>query len=381
VKKLSHHNSLERALLAKLSLSPTTFNVNIHEEDEMYLWGLQHVKSVELARQLYFWQGAQILDTVRQVAKWKFQSLSNVPCFLDFACGYGRLTRYVVQEITPDRVWASDIYAKAVEFQRQQFGVNGFVSVTDPATLVVDQRFDMIFVASLFTHLPERRFEQWFKTLYDLLTPNGILVFSVHDEGHMGQKPMPPSGFLFTPFSESKYLELAEYGSTFVTEAFLRGLVGRTVRANWPYHRVQRALCGAHDVYLVSKNPQEDYASLRYEFGLVGYVDSFKLTETNELRVDGWVGDPNDGKDIREVQVFINDTLVKRCSVKGPRPDVVNALGVSKYATSGWEIVYPLEDVASQLESVAEIRAVSTDGTSRLLHMAAIKTGRCQAAA
>ena len=63
----------------------------------------------------------------RQVVEWKFDSLEKVAAFLDFASGYGRFTRFLVQHLPADRIWVSDIQADAVAFQEEQFGVHGFV--------------------------------------------------------------------------------------------------------------------------------------------------------------------------------------------------------------------------------------------------------------
>jgi SAM-dependent methyltransferase len=369
-------NGLERGLIAKLALFPDTFNANISEEDEMYLYGLQQSKNPALSRAVYFRQGAETLASLRQIAEWKFNGLAKVPSFLEFACGHGRLTRYVIQEIPPQQVWTADIYTDALEFQRRQFGVHSFVSSTDPGSLASDRKFDLIFVVSLFTHLPQMRFEQWLRKLHGLLTPNGILALSSHDEGLAGNQPMPDSGFLFFPCSESRTLDPAEYGVAYVTEAFMRGAIARLAGADWPYHRIRSALAGAHDLYIVPKNPRESFATLRYTYEPIGYVDWVKVSEMNELQVGGWAGELNDGKDIAEVDLLVDDILVCRCPVDRPRPDVARVLGIPKFANSGWACTLPLTRSDSRVEQFLEVRAVASDGNWAILHLCPLPVGQ-----
>ncbi|MGO9954693.1 MAG: hypothetical protein ACLP50_01710 [Solirubrobacteraceae bacterium] len=44
------------------------------------------------------------------------------------------------------------------------------------------RRFDLVFVASPFTYLPDRAFGAWLSKLWELVAPGGVLAFSVHDE-------------------------------------------------------------------------------------------------------------------------------------------------------------------------------------------------------
>ena len=69
----------------------------------------------------------------------------------------------------------------------------------------------------------EKTFSHWLQNLYNLLTPNGILIFSVHDECLRAPgAEMPAKGILFSPNSEIQSLDKEEYGTTYVTERFVR---------------------------------------------------------------------------------------------------------------------------------------------------------------
>jgi SAM-dependent methyltransferase len=121
----------------------------------------------------YFDSGRQIWMTVRQILSWRFGSPRACGRFLDFASGYGRLTRHIVAELPKESVWVSDIYAEGVAFQERTFGVKGIVSRSDPKDLGFETTFDCILVSSLFTHLPAARFSGWLRRLGAALSPGG----------------------------------------------------------------------------------------------------------------------------------------------------------------------------------------------------------------
>jgi SAM-dependent methyltransferase len=350
-------------------------NTTIHPKDEMLLSAVQSLQSYDLAWSLYFHQGAEIHDTIMQIANWRFGDLASVPKFLDFACGYGRSTRFLVRNLKPSKIWVSDIYKEAVEFQKRTFDVSGFVSVTDPSTLVSETGFDMIFVASLFTHLPESRFEAWFKRLFSMLSPNGILAFSVHDEALAAGRSIPSSGIFFSPESESQSLSKAEYGTNVVTEGYVSGVIKRVAGSTWKYHRGRKVMCGVHDVYLVSRDQEEGFSDFEYSLLPVGYVDWFLREADGTIRIGGWAGEPNEHVDLDEVRVYIDGQLLAASKTGLPRPDVVNVLGQPKFAKSGWEVCLSKSKIPKS-SGMIEVRAFSQTGTSTMLHFSPLSAAQ-----
>jgi len=231
------------------------FITAIDRRCQMYAYGFPRPESDPGAVFNYFDSGLKMLHPLRALARWKFGGFSKVGRLLDFASGFGRLTRFLVQELPASAIVVSDIQADAVESQRRAFGVDGLVSATDPARLRSPDLFDMIFVASLFTHLPESRFHEWLARLMDLLTPNGMLVFSVHDESLLiPHRPMPSSGFDYNPgVSEIDSLERSEYGSTHVSASFVSRAIEAASRGKGSHHRIPRALWH-HDLYVYTRD-------------------------------------------------------------------------------------------------------------------------------
>jgi SAM-dependent methyltransferase len=174
-----------------------TVSTAIHGDDEMFNYVLTRFGNREQALCYFLQTGKEILNAVTQVVNWRRGGFDNVSAFLDFAGGYGRLTRFLVNRLPAARVWVSDISEGAVRFQGEQFRVHGVVSDLEPSKLKFDRRFDFVLVMSLFTHLPERTFTRWLRTLYKLTNEDGVLIFTVHDQSLNPHLEMPESGFWF----------------------------------------------------------------------------------------------------------------------------------------------------------------------------------------
>jgi 2-polyprenyl-3-methyl-5-hydroxy-6-metoxy-1,4-benzoquinol methylase len=370
----SENNPSIKAFINKYTIAPQRFNANIYAEDEVYIHGLNNLRNKDIALMTYFHLGYNMMGVLRKLVNRKFGALSNVESFLDFACGYGRLTRFLIQELPPSSVWVSDIYKNAVNYQRQEFGVNGFVSVTEPHKLKSSRKFDCIFVASLFSHLPEARFKAWFKCLAQMLSTRGMLIFSVHDEYILNDRAMPPSGFYFVPMSESKYLKAVEYGTAIVTEAFVKRVIDEAMGREWSYLRMKRGLSNHQDIYIVTQDPQQNFDNLDLFNGPEGHVDHCWFAKPGELRVSGWAGDLTPNCSISEVQLLINSEVRQRSIPSLPRPDVAHVLREPKLQFSGWECLCPMNYQSPSLNDIVEVKALSTSGVSYLMHMSTVQS-------
>src|SRR5687768_9709010 len=148
-----------RALLADQGLTPDAIPLEIDARDEMLEFlRMSFEGDRERALFAYFRSGLSIADAMAQVLRWRFGEPGRIGCLLDFASGYGRVTRFLLREVPAERFWVSDIYADAVRFQEERFGVQGVASTILPEDFACAERFDAILVTSLFTHLPEERF-------------------------------------------------------------------------------------------------------------------------------------------------------------------------------------------------------------------------------
>ena len=367
-------NPVIKAFIREQAKFPEDFKQNICKDDEMYLFALSNVKDDrERALVRYYAIGRRILDTVKQVVAWHFGSFENVPSFLDFACGYGRFTRFLIQEMPPERIWVSDIYANAVKFQTEYLGVNGIVSTGKPENYLIDRKFDCILANSFFSHMPERTFTSWLQNLYNLLTPNGILMFSVHDECLRDPNvEMPAKGILFSPRSESQSLDGEEYGTTYVNEQFVRELVQEVSAGKAFVHRIKKGICRFQDLYVVTNELVRDFSQLKFTHHPQGYIDVAAFTNKENLYLEGWVADVNLNGRIEELQVLVNGELVQRCEPFYEPPDVAGHFQIDGALQSGWSCYLPKNTVAPQ--DVLTVKAINNYGWEWIIETCTVES-------
>lgn len=188
--------------------------------------------------------------------------LADARSMLEFACGYGRLTRHFVHMLPPARITGSDIDPGAVAFVRERFGVDGLVSTSSPTDLSHDRRFQLIVVVSLFSHLPLDSWSRWLAQLYGLLEDDGLLLFSTlgmhaYDvnvpAGARDRFVSPVDGFHYGTDNETRgRLSGRHYGITYVDEAFVRRTVAATCDGELVTF-VPRALNDFQDAYVLRR--------------------------------------------------------------------------------------------------------------------------------
>jgi SAM-dependent methyltransferase len=106
--------------------------------------------------------------------------LDRVGKVLDFACGAGRVLRYLKAGFPDASITACDVTAHDVEFCARAFGVNGVVSHPDPSRIELDGPFDVIWCGSLLTHVDAGPWVQFLQLMERNLSPGGVLVFTVY---------------------------------------------------------------------------------------------------------------------------------------------------------------------------------------------------------
>ena len=367
-------NSVIKTLIREQAKFPENFKLNICEDDEMYLFALSNVQDdSDRALVRYYSLGRRILDSVKQIVDWHFDNFENVPYFLDFACGYGRFTRFLIQEMPPERVWVSDISTKAVKFQTEYFCVNGIVSTGKPENYLIDQKFDCIVANSFFSHMPEKTFSGWLQNLYDLLTQDGILIFSVHDECLRAPgAEMPAKGILFSPNSEIQSLDKAEYGTTYVTEKFVREIVDRVSGGKALVHRIEKGLCKFQDLYIVTNQLVREFSSLKFNQHPEGYVDVAAFTNQGNLYLEGWAVDGNHEGSIEEVKVLVNGKVIQRCEPFYERPDLDLHFKKNAILQSGWNC-YLAKNIVSP-QDVLTVKLVNKWGGELIIENCTVQT-------
>jgi SAM-dependent methyltransferase len=337
-------------------------NRAIDERDDMLDFAIklfEHDRDAAVSN--YFQNGFEQFELVRHVAGWR---AGQPKAMLDFASGYGRLTRFLVHQHLAGEVTVSDILEEGMEFQATQFGVKTLPSTALPEQFRATRRYDVIFVASLFTHLPPSTFTAWLRKLAGLLEPEGLLIFSVHDESIA---PVAVDGIAFHSYSESRVLDANDYGSTWVTESYVREQVA-AIDPSFACVRLPRALSDWQDVYVVSPAAIPDPHLLRVP---KGFVEPLEVSEEG-LRFSGWatvLGEPVD-----RVEVRVDNKLVATARDVHQRADVAAWLKIDEARHSGWTCVVPHDAVRSFRYEVVTVSAFSKEGTEKILFHGVIES-------
>jgi trans-aconitate methyltransferase len=337
------------------------FHTAIHPADPMLLHSLREHRDAGAAFSQYFAIALQQHSMARQILRVLFGPQASALDVLDFACGHGRLLRFLVLSLPPERIWAVDLQPDAVEFVSRAFGVHAAMSDEDPSRFTLDRRFDFIWVASLFSHLPEHLFHAWLARLVGMLTPRGVLCFSVRDG-------TSDAGIRYTTDSENARLAGAIYGTTYAGAAFVREALRRATGDERGYCRIRRALANEQDLYIVAGDPRRDLSGLEsVRHGAWGWVDVRTLS-CGELRLAGWAASLDDGP-VDRVEIEIDGALhASRPTI--PRPDVAAAFDAERLLRSGWSFVAEPCDKPSVRVCVG---AATTRGERALLYAGEIR--------
>jgi 2-polyprenyl-3-methyl-5-hydroxy-6-metoxy-1,4-benzoquinol methylase len=244
---------------------------DVDPHDEMFVfirdsWKWPHhvepMRAPSDALRTYLVSGDVMVRDLDRALRDQGRELDRLDSFLEFACGHGRFTRFLVTRLDPARVTVSDINADAVEFEQRTFRVSGFRSTEAAGDLAHDRQYEVVFVASLFSHLAVEHWSAWLARLHELVAPGGLLVCSTHGPHARdvifgkrwdGQFEQKADGFWYLHTNETGgRLEDTYYGSAFVTEEYVRAQVARQglgeVVAVYP-----ATLWGSQDLYVIDK--------------------------------------------------------------------------------------------------------------------------------
>lgn len=129
----------------------------------------------------YLSAGTSALDAIERGLGASGRKFSDVRRCLDFGCGYGRILRQLCERIPARWITAMDLDPVAVRFCRNEFGVRTRISSRHIDDLRLAS-YDLIWVGSVFTHLPPADVDRLLEKLGGALSPGGVLVFSSHGE-------------------------------------------------------------------------------------------------------------------------------------------------------------------------------------------------------
>ena len=165
---------------------------------------------------------ASLVDKI--VTKYHKSASSRRISFLEFAAGYGCVSRHIRKMADRYELTACDIHTQAIDFLKREIDVHSLLSVSDPALFETSVKYDVVFALSFFSHMPDRTFGPWIKALFGSLANDGILIFTTHGRSahnDMGRPALQQDGYWFLPSSEQKDLPTDEYGLMISTPLYV----------------------------------------------------------------------------------------------------------------------------------------------------------------
>ena len=112
-------------------------------------------------------------------------AIGNAPAprrILDMPCGHGRVTRVLRARFPDAAITVCDIDRDGVDFASDRFRARAVYSATDFRCLEFGETYDLIWVGSLITHLPELMTLMFLDFAVRHMTPRSTLVVSSHGD-------------------------------------------------------------------------------------------------------------------------------------------------------------------------------------------------------
>lgn len=323
--------------LRRYDLDAARFCRPLPAHDEMFFKAIlpNYENDVSIAAFKFVESTLRHYEAYRQVVEGALGGFANLGTVLDFASGWGRLTRVLEQKLERRQIFVGDIYHDAVAWQEKTFGVTGVYSAPDPDGFEHSGGHDLVFVGSMFSHLPDGLFQRWLAKLHGFLGPKGVLAFSVHDQAILpAGHAMDPSGLTYLRFSESGSLDLEIYGMSYVTEAYVAAAI-QAVSPGASWRRFPKGLYENQDLYVVGA-PGVDISGLKVASPPMGGFETATLLPTGETEYAGWALERTPGCAIELIGVHVDDRPVVSILADRERPDVLAAFPGAPNAPVGW---------------------------------------------
>lgn len=228
---------------------------SIHPNDLIFTYLAKNLKE-PTASEHYLGDGLRSARLLRSVIENDTSVSLDQPFeMLEFASGFGRVTRHFKTEIPNAIVTASDIHPEAMSFTERELGIKTSISQSKPESFNLQKQFDIVFALSFFSHMPDRTFGPWLESLFRHVKMGGSLIFTTHGDTtirkYEPQITLPEAGFYFSAASEQTDLDFAEYGTAISNTQYVTRQIFRQLQA--PIAVVKTGYWWEHqDTYVVA---------------------------------------------------------------------------------------------------------------------------------
>jgi hypothetical protein len=218
----------ELALCCRKYANECKVKAAVHPNDFIFRFILTHptFPAMESAVSYYFNDGRKSANLLKSILENDLSvDVTQRREMLEFASGYGCVTRHLRAVFPAFEIVSSDIHSDANRFITNELGERSIQSSPIPESFDSAQEYDLVFALSFFSHMPARTWSRWLLALFKILRRGGSLIFTTHGLISDRKIPMATSmdekGFYFRPGSEQDDLDQAEYGTTVTSCSFV----------------------------------------------------------------------------------------------------------------------------------------------------------------
>jgi|SRR5208337_427662 len=189
--------------------------------------------------QLAMEQAMEFYKVIREASKNTGRQLGSMDAIMDFGCGWGRIFRCFLRDVSPGVLCGCDCMPEMVNYCKNTFPGFEFIQ-NDPFPPIDfhDGKFDLIYAYSVFSHLSEAAHMAWLREFYRIMRPGGLIVLTTRPREFISYWPKLPyihrvddkkalseydaGKLVHIPVSGGDNLSDSFYGETAIPEAYIR---------------------------------------------------------------------------------------------------------------------------------------------------------------
>ena len=216
----------------------------------------------------YYNRGYQALAVILEEVN---RQKTNPKVILDFGCGHGNIARMLKAIFKDAEIVGQDVNQGWLDWCKGELGISVIKSAEKiPDVVVGESLYDLIWVGSVFTHIPLESAQHLFKELVRGLNPGGLLLFTTAGK-HVAS--------LFNPEKE-KLLEPSEAKAAL--EAYKKFGYGFVPYKNGKYQNWGRCFTSFEVIHKLSKSSPVTLFTYK-EGGWGGYQNLFSYSKHGYL--------------------------------------------------------------------------------------------------
>jgi cyclopropane fatty-acyl-phospholipid synthase-like methyltransferase len=227
-------------------------NLSLSPDDGMYVDDAHYLSC-----------GASALNVI--LAALSMAGAPSPAAILDFGAGAGRVTRWLRAAFPAARISVCDLRAQDIQFCKNQFGAEVWISGTDIGALNSPSAYDLIWAGSVFTHLSAENSGCLIDKLLSWTNPHGLLMMSMIGRTAKDRKEREDADYIYpgawaqivqqydnVGFGYADYVKGSGYGLSLTKLSWAAALVERlpSIRLVALSERVWDDL---HDVFALQK--------------------------------------------------------------------------------------------------------------------------------